>query len=206
LNVTETAGAIVVFSLFVAILSRLTGLLSILLAWFSGIAFAIFSSLLFIQGMLSNPLTPPVPTAYCLTKFWTSECNQVVASAATEVSALPEVTVPVSSRDASIQNDRNETTVYIQFAGFAREVVQGLAEKLVAAGWNVPDASRGGERLQSAQVHMEIRFFRAADQDAAILLARDMLDSGYNLQVKDLSSTELADQVSRSLLEIWFHE
>ncbi len=71
------------------------------------------------------------------------------------------------------QVNRKEFTVFIQFAGYSRDVVVKLASDL-SQYWKVPGADQGGERISSASRLREVRFGPDLDKLAATALAQDV--------------------------------
>ena len=99
----------------------------------------------------------------------------------------------------------SSSIVYIHFAGsLTRELIIGVADQLVAAGWRVEGANNGGERLVSAYGLNEVRFFNKADEDAARVLANEisrMRLTGKNVAIRDLSDAGYS--AAEGHLEVW---
>lgn len=94
--------------------------------------------------------------------------------------------------------------VFIQFEGYDRGWVVGLAEKLAAAGWQVEGGDRGGERIAAAAGMNEVRYFNPADADRAAALAETLATAapGTAATVVDLSTSKYG-QPQAGLLEVW---
>ncbi|OWK18356.1 hypothetical protein AJ88_04170 [Mesorhizobium amorphae CCBAU 01583] len=105
-------------------------------------------------------------------------------------------------RDALIAlNDRlriqpSTQTVYVQFAGMAREDAEALSSKMRALGWGIPKP--GEERTSAAAGMNEVRYNPDSNTDrrAAELLAADLTAAGRPV-------TARAARVSVNTLEIW---
>lgn len=97
--------------------------------------------------------------------------------------------------------------VFIQFAGYKRGWVVGVAEKLAAAGWHIEGGDRGGERISAATGLNEIRYFNPADADRAQALADALAVAapGTTATLVDLSQGRYA-QPGPGLLEIWISD
>lgn len=97
--------------------------------------------------------------------------------------------------------------VFIQFAGYQRDWVVGVAEKLAAAGWRVEGGDRGGERISAAAGLNEVRYFNPADAERAAALAEALTTAapGTVATAVDLSASIYA-QPQPGLLEIWISE
>jgi hypothetical protein len=97
--------------------------------------------------------------------------------------------------------------VFIQFAGYDRKFVIDLAGTLVAAGWRVEGADRGGERIAGADGLNEVRYFHTGDAERAVALAARAGEwaGGRVFAVVDLSASKYG-QAERGLLEIWISE
>jgi hypothetical protein len=98
----------------------------------------------------------------------------------------------------------SDERVYIQFAGYQRDRIVALAEALVAAGWRVEGADRGGERIAAAKGMNEVRYFNAADAERATALAAKAGEwaGGQVFAVVDLSTGKYG-QPKQGLLEVW---
>lgn len=97
--------------------------------------------------------------------------------------------------------------VFIQFAGYKRDWVVDVAEKLAAAGWRVEGGDRGGERIAAAAGLNEVRYFNPADADRAKALADALAIAvpGTTASVVDLSQSKYG-QAAPGLLEIWISQ
>ncbi|KAL0630369.1 hypothetical protein Q9L58_010784, partial [Maublancomyces gigas] len=69
-------------------------------------------------------------------------------------------------------------TIFIQFAGFRRDLIAAMATDLVTKGWTVPAAEKGGQRTASANGLNEIRIGREEDRTKAQVLADSIQQSG----------------------------
>ena len=97
--------------------------------------------------------------------------------------------------------------VFIQFAGYKRGWVVGVAEKLAAAGWKIEGGDRGGERIAAAAGLNEVRYFNPADAERAAALAEALTAAapGTVATVVDLSASTDA-RPGPGLLEVWISE
>ncbi len=89
-------------------------------------------------------------------------------------------------------------TVYVQFAGMAREDAQALSAKMRALGWGIPNP--GEERLAAAAGKNEVRYnpYGDADRAAAELLAADL-----TIAAGRLVTARAVPIIKASTLEIW---
>lgn len=98
--------------------------------------------------------------------------------------------------------------VFIHFAGaINRQDIVATAATLVDAGWTVPWADNGGERLTVAVGLNEIRYFNADDAQAAEELARQFAEAAdwvslETLKLRDLSGAGLSPKFEHQF-EIW---
>jgi len=95
--------------------------------------------------------------------------------------------------------------VFLLYAGLDRDQTEPLAQTLRAAGWNVQSADRGGDRVDAAQGLNEVRFFNAADLDAARHLAQLVADSRPDpagMALQDLSETRHGRPAGQQF-EVW---
>ena len=97
--------------------------------------------------------------------------------------------------------------VFIQFEGYKRGWVVGVAEKLAAAGWRIEGGDRGGERIAAAAGLNEVRYFNPADAERAAALATALTEAAprTTATVVDLSTSKYA-QTAPGLLEVWISE
>jgi hypothetical protein len=101
--------------------------------------------------------------------------------------------------------DLGAVRTFIQFAGFGRDDVVALAQRLSAQGWNVQAADKGGERTGAADGLNEVRYFHADDRavaEALALAASAGLKGQPAIAVKDLSATQFR-KAEPGLLEVW---
>lgn len=97
-----------------------------------------------------------------------------------------------------------ETTVYFQFAGVAREAAQEIRSRLIERGYNVP----GEERIKSAAGLSEVRYFFPEDEERAERLRADLAEvlsaTGYRtaIALKDFSGYKAA-KPRPGTVEIW---
>lgn len=128
--------------------------------------------------------------------------------------ADPEAEVPddkfqqLAQRYDQIQRELSappeETTVYLQFAGVAREAAQEIRKRLIERGYNVP----GEERIKSAAGLSEVRYFFPEDEERAQRLRADLSEvlsaTGYRkaIALKDFSGYKAA-KPRPGTVEIW---
>jgi len=95
--------------------------------------------------------------------------------------------------------------VFLLYAGYDREQTGALATALLAAGWNVQGAERGGDRHDAARGLNEVRFFHPDDLEAARHLAglvSASLPGRPGMALQDLSGTRHA-QPAGTRFEVW---
>jgi nitrogen fixation/metabolism regulation signal transduction histidine kinase len=94
-------------------------------------------------------------------------------------------------------------TVYLQFAGVDRKVVQAIASDLAAAGYAMP----GEERTEAAAGLHEVRYFFDADQARADRLAEDvnriLAQGGFRSDVTVRSFTSYKSKPREGTMELW---
>lgn len=95
---------------------------------------------------------------------------------------------------------RSENTIYVQFAGASREIVEGLMANLRRNGWNIPGEP---ERLRSAAGLNEVRYGRSADRDAAEDLADALTRAGFT---SEPVVTKFVRVVRPKVLEVWISQ
>ena len=124
------------------------------------------------------------------------QLNQVVTDQTQAIDAID---------NATTNDPRGASTVFVQFAGGAREDIKSVTAVLRQQGWNVP----GEERIASAAGKREIRYFHEGDRLAASLL-RDDLNSalqsvGFSaLEIREVGDpTVVAKMPAKGILEIW---
>ncbi|ESZ44834.1 DNA/RNA non-specific endonuclease [Mesorhizobium sp. RSR565B] len=88
-------------------------------------------------------------------------------------------------------------TVYVQFAGMAREDAEALSAKMRALGWGIPKP--GEERVAAAAGKNEVRYNPDVDADrrAAELLAADLTAAGQKV------TAQAVPVIGANTLEIW---
>lgn len=196
----QTAFYVIGFGALVSILSSLPNLATTFLAWFLTLLFSVWAVLVFAQVVSDDKFTPPLATYGCLIFFLSEGCMETVAAAS---EPAVEFTRPAAANFTPPLGNK----VYIQFSWpNDREDIVALASALVQQGWNVQDAGRGGERLQSALGTFDVRFFHAADSEAARQLSIAVgaaLGDGAEPSVKDLSETRFASAATPGQLEVW---
>ena len=209
---------ILAFGIVVLALSGLPLLARTALAWLITLLFSAFLVAVFLQVLTAGRMH--WAPARCLLSFgFDSSCERVLVTSADIAGAdvvstarpddAPAVVPPPAPDpgDAELTTtgpDRALSVVNVQFAGFQRSKVVALSEELVAGGWNVSEAQRGGERLAAADGLNEIRFFRPTDRPMAEALATDVVTAlGRTIEVKDFSSSAAARSAKPGLLEVW---
>jgi hypothetical protein len=200
--------ALLVFCVVIASLARMSGRLKTLLSWALILLFLAWLTAFVLQAVTGSRLTPPLATASCMMSPWEERCQITQQSAALAettpaaelVRALPGLAP--SGPPAGLTNNR----VLVQFAGLVREDVVAMSTALVAQGWKVEGADRGGERLAAAAGLMEVRYFHAADAPGATALASAVTaarEAFPAVGIRDFSQTPLAAQVPAGQFEIW---
>lgn len=185
-----------------------------------------------VQLLMADRFHPPMARAACLANPFQSGCalsSDYGAGALAEAEAV-EVVEAEPQMPLDIQNTRVGPTgvivttfetlepprfmpptgnaVFVHFAGaIQRPDVVAAAMTLAENGWEVPWAEKGGERLSIAAGLNEIRYFNAADAEAAQELARQFAAQVNwvdvaTLKVRDLSAAGF-DPRSDHQFEIW---
>jgi hypothetical protein len=187
------------------------------IAWVLTACFSFIAITATGQAVTSNSC-PRLATATCILSFHlASSCERsrpdagprlggAVSGAADGPEAGSVFAMGVVVTDIQFTQSSDER-VYIQFAGYQREQIVELAGDLVAAGWRVEGADRGGERIKAAEGMNEIRYFNAADAERAAALAASAQAwaPATGFKVVDLSASDYA-QAAPGLLEIWVSE
>ncbi len=99
-----------------------------------------------------------------------------------------------------------DLTVVLQFTGnVTRAETIALTTTLTEMGWVMSDGILGGEQVLSGPTENEVRFFRAEDNAAAILLAETLYaqNPGTSIAVRDF--TRLETYAKSGLLEVWLN-
>lgn len=156
---------------------------------------------------------PRLASATCILSFhMAASCAVSRPRAPEEVSGalVPDAPGTVFAAGVVVRNiqfvQAAEERVYIQFAGYGRDRIVELAQRLAASGWRIEGADRGGERIAAAAGMNEVRFFHPADADRAAALAAAVTPAPEGgLKVVDLSQGSYA-QPAPGLLEIWVSE
>lgn len=150
-----------------------------------------------------------ISSTHCIATFHFAERCQVSSALAGE-GIQPQATVnadtaPAAPPQAAVTS---KVPVFIQFAGYQRQVIIDIAEKLGVSGWNVRGATQGGERTANAAGLAEVRYFNSADKPVAEALAASVsaaMNGSPNIMIKDLSNTRYA-QAPNSHMEVWIGE
>ncbi|MGH6921465.1 MAG: hypothetical protein ACREJ0_27635, partial [Geminicoccaceae bacterium] len=94
--------------------------------------------------------------------------------------AIQSVISKAEGAKQSIEQARNQATVFFQFAGGRREQAEELAANLKSLGYIIP----GEDREEGAANKHEVRYFHDEDGAVAERLAKDateaLRDQGYN--------------------------
>lgn len=214
---TDTAvllgGYIIAFSFVVTILAGVLDdtFLTKVIGWVVTVILLLLLVIVIYGAVLPkyNPFAPPV----CIIRFW-QPCDLAEDQASDRndtpvaVKAVPEKTAeatavtpgssaPGTAAPASV--DRGAFTILVQFAGFRREDVTKATVALKAIGWNVPAASKGGQRTPIAAGLKEIRYRDAAEKAAAEQLATEINAMGI---VKGIATVQ-QDNIAPNTLEVW---
>ena len=119
---------------------------------------------------------------------------------------VTDQTQAIETNDNATQNDpRGASTVFVQFAGGSREAIQRVTEVLKQQKWKVP----GEERIGAAAGKREIRYFHESDRNAAMLL-RDDLNTALQtvglgaVQIGEIGAPlDVAKKPAKGVLEVW---
>jgi hypothetical protein len=192
------------------ILTQLPLLARRVIAWVLTACFSFIAITATGQAVTFNAC-PRLASATCILSFHMAASCAVSLPRATE-----EVTGALEDPDAGTVfaaglvltdiafTQSTDERVYIQFAGYGRDEIVELAGDLVAEGWRVEGADRGGERIKAAEGMNEVRYFNAADAERAnaLVASAAVWAPQTTFKVVDLSASVYA-QTSPGLLEIW---
>ncbi len=205
------AGWISAFGLFLTVLSHIikAPMMRATLCWML-IAMIGFGQLYLISAMFPNSplqqITGRVAPLTCVLRgqFDLTMCVEALApldpsAQNTGSSAADDAQVWLAQAPAAPPG----TTVYLQFADpVTRDQSISIGATLLAAGWGVQAADRGGEQVKAAPDANEVRFFNAPDEAAARALASSLEPlTGTPVGVRDMS--RLYRMVKDGQLEIW---
>lgn len=192
------------------ILTQLPLLARRVVAWVLTACFSFIAITATGQAITFNAC-PRLASATCILSFHTAaSCSVSRPGAAEAVTGSVEGPKPgtvfaagVVLTDITFVQDTGER-VFIQFAGYKRDWVVEVAEKLAAAGWRVEGGGKGGERIAAAEGLNEVRYFNPADAERATALVDALTAAapGKVAKVVDLSGSTYA-QAQPGLLEIW---
>jgi hypothetical protein len=201
--------ALLGFSILVAIFARMSQALATVACWTMMILALLYA--IGVTGQVLAGNTLPYAKLDCLTGFWKQ--GTCTTSPLVVPNAVPADN-PVVAEDASAGSqpaappatavNRATGEVYIQFAGFERDAIKAVAEKLLALGWPIQGAEQGGERYDHAAGLNEVRFFNAADKARAEALAHELSAAlaGQPITVLDVTDSSYAMDTPGHL-EIW---
>lgn len=148
------------------VLTQLPLLARRVIAWVLTACFSFVAITATGQAVTSNSC-PRLATATCILSFhMASSCERSRPGATGTVAGTvsgtldgPEATSVLAAgvvlTDVRFVQAADER-VYIQFAGCGRDRIVELAASLVAAGWRVEGADRGGERIKAAEGMNEV--------------------------------------------------
>jgi hypothetical protein len=189
------------------------------IAWVLTVCFSFVAITATGQAITFNAC-PRLASATCILSFHMASSCAVSRPRAAETAAAPGTTpgaalgvepgsvfaAGLTLTDIQFTQSGGER-VFIQFAGYGRDRIVELATALVAAGWRVEAADRGGERIAAAEGMNEIRYFNTADaeQAAALASAASAWAPARGFTIVDLSASAYA-QPTPGLLEIWVSE
>ena len=154
ISLWQMAGALLGFSVLVAIFAQMDDLLARVASWALVILALIWAFALTGQVIAGNTLG--YAKIDCLTGFWKpGTCSVSPASFAgtsSDPATAGEVTVDIVVTSTSevadpAPIDRASANVFVQFEGYDRDTIKVLARKLVDLGWAVQGADQGGERI-----------------------------------------------------------
>ena len=146
-------------------------------------------------------LHPKDPELQCAVYFW-APCGQTADDVATDTAPKPQVVqaAPNPTSGGLSSDAKAQFQVFIQFAGFTRDTIIGVASTLGSQGWKVQGADRGGERTSNAAGYTEVRYHDAAARPAAEALAAAL--NATKITSKQVKAKQL-DIIKPDTLEIW---
>ena len=119
---------------------------------------------------------------------------------------VADQTQAIDANDYATQNNpRGASTVFVQFAGGAREDIKAVTDVLKKQGWSVP----GEERIGTAAGKREIRYFHDSDKTAAGLLREDLnfalQSAGFDtVRIEEIGDAmTVAKMPAKGVLEVW---
>lgn len=141
------------------------------IVWYFTSLLLLTVSTFWIQAILRTP-APFLIEARCFVYLWSQGCPLGTSIAQTvEVASPPETETERDSLPNTTYIPVKSNRVYVQFAGaLSREKVTEVLLKLKGEGWNVQNASRGGERTAKAVGIDQVRYFHEEDEDIAMQL------------------------------------
>lgn len=204
LTLWQMLAALVALVIFMMVIQHLPLLARRTFAWVVAACFAAWMVAITILNIYPIRSLPP---PHCVASFHMAEgCSASVAAASVDVSA--EATLSATAEPAVAPPAAEAlaaSRVFIQFAGFPRDSIVGLADTLAANGWQVEGRERGGQRIGAAAGLNEVRYFNAEDKALAEELARNVaagLPEPRTIEVKNLSGGRFGD-VPAGQLEVW---
>jgi hypothetical protein len=214
-DVYDVLTLLLAISFLLAIATRLPGAATTILACFGALLLAVWMALYFVQKITDSLYTPPLASADCILKFFTTDCAVL-----TRTAAVPEAELVVRSagvpKPPTVSNGTMNKAVnkafgrvFIQFAGYKRETVVAIARTLKDKGWSVEDADRGGERIGLAAGKFEVRYFNPKDLVLAKALAADMYTvdrQSRGATVLEVPARSVKGTVPAGHLELWISE
>lgn len=173
------------------------------IVWYFTIIALMTTSIFWVQAILRQPI-PLLIEARCFVDPWGQACPLGPLEVAKVVPPPKDDDPTQATTPFSIPRNNR---VFVQFAGtLSRDDVTAASLLLVAEGWRVEGADRGGERTAKAAGVDQVRYFHETDADAAANLARSFNQianwSGFDpLSVAKVRGYETS--VPLGHLEIW---
>jgi ABC-type transport system substrate-binding protein len=164
-----------------------------------------------ILGALFNPVTGVAPLdksrnapgkallsgVECLVRPF-QICENIQDGVARENDSEISVAPVQESKSADAIN-KQQYTIYVQFAGYQRSSVIKAVQSLRTAGWKVAGGDQGGERLAAAAGRSQVLYGNGNAMAAADQLANDINQTGIKSDVKAVLNPSVVD----GTLEIW---
>lgn len=134
--------------------------------------------------------------------------DATMSSQSSRTEIIESVIAKTSAAEQKYVEERERSTVFIQFASAPREQARELSEALKRKGYIVP----GEDREDGAKNKREVRFFHESDGDKAAQLAKDttafLREQGFSERdVPDVEASSLVNfrgkKPREGVLELW---
>lgn len=165
--------------------------------------FTILTVMAAVTALLVSSIAPQLGAriglapSYCMVQFWTN-CEETIKEIV-ERNPPAEVALPKPPEQSVRPSDYS---VSVRFAGIiSRDAVIAVAERLKQDGWRVIEPrSGGGDRTEDAYGRNEVVYTMAADQAAALAVARRFQEARI---VAEAISVRQDMSVPGNSLQVW---